>query len=194
MRSKTRRGAQVAAGVRRGNAVVRPFVVRAISARATRGVLDLGGGRQLPCAMGRSGRRALKREGDGATPLGRHRVRFVLWRADRSLPPPTALPCRPIRPDDGWCDAVGDRNYNRRVRHPYPASAEHLWREDHLYDIVVVLDANERPRKQGAGSAIFLHLARPGYQPTAGCVALTRRDLVRVLGLMRRRHSILVRD
>jgi L,D-peptidoglycan transpeptidase YkuD (ErfK/YbiS/YcfS/YnhG family) len=191
MRSKNRQASPRASGEPKGR-IVRPFVVRSISARATRGMLDLGGGCQLPCALGRSGRRALKREGDGATPLGRHPVRYVLWRADRGLPPRTALPCRPIRPDDGWCDAVGDRNYNRPVRHPYPASAERLWRDDDLYDVVVVLAANERPRKQGAGSALFMHLARPGYQPTAGCVALTRRDISRVLGRMRRRGSILV--
>jgi len=88
---------------------------------------------------------------------------------------------RPIAPDDGWCDAPGDRNYNRPVRHPYPASAERLWREDGLYDIVVVLSHNVRPRVRGAGSAVFMHLARPGYRPTEGCIALKREHLLRLL-------------
>jgi L,D-peptidoglycan transpeptidase YkuD (ErfK/YbiS/YcfS/YnhG family) len=99
---------------------------------------------------------------------------------------------RVIKPDDGWCDAVGDRNYNRRVRHPYPASAERLWRQDALYDVIVVLDHNRQPRVQGAGSAIFMHLARPGYRPTEGCVALARRHLLLVLAAARRDMRIVI--
>lgn len=97
---------------------------------------------------------------------------------------------RPLRPQDGWCDAVGDRNYNRPVRHPYPASAERLWREDGLYDVIVVLDHNARPRVQGAGSAIFMHLARPQYTPTEGCIALARRDMLRLLPRLGRRSRL----
>lgn len=135
----------------------------------------------LPCAIGRSGRSFTKREGDNATPIGCWKLVQVLYRADRMMRPRTMLPVRRLRPDDGWCDAVGDRNYNRGVRHPYPASAERLWRQDGLYDVVVVLDHNTRPRMQGAGSAIFMHIARPQYRPTEGCVALSRRDLLLVL-------------
>jgi len=91
------------------------------------------------------------------------------------------LRVRALRPDDGWCDAPDDRNYNRLVRHPYPARAEQLWREDGLYDIIVVLDHNRRPRVRGAGSAVFLHCAAEGYTPTAGCIAVRRADLVRLL-------------
>jgi len=106
---------------------------------------------------------------------------LVLYRADRMKRPRTLLPVRPLEPDDGWCDAIGDRNYNRPVRHPYPAGAERLWREDALYDLIVVLDHNRRPRVQGAGSAIFMHVARPGYRPTEGCIALARQHLLLVL-------------
>ena len=151
-----------------------------LSAAATRGVVRLGG-LAFPCALGRSGRSVRKREGDGATPVGRWRLLRVLYRSDRGRRPSTRLPVRPIAPDDGWCDAPGDRNYNRPVRHPYPASAERLWREDGLYDIVVVLSHNVRPRVRGAGSAVFMHLARPGYRPTEGCIALTREHLLRLL-------------
>jgi L,D-peptidoglycan transpeptidase YkuD (ErfK/YbiS/YcfS/YnhG family) len=140
----------------------------------------------LPCAIGRSGRSVRKREGDGATPSGAWRPVLVLYRADRVQRPRTVLPVRRLKADDGWCDAVGDGNYNRWVRHPYPASAERLWRADALYDVVVVLDHNRRPRMQGAGSAIFMHLARPGYQPTEGCVALARRHLLMLLAAVRR--------
>jgi L,D-peptidoglycan transpeptidase YkuD (ErfK/YbiS/YcfS/YnhG family) len=159
---------------------VRWIVVNARSQAATRGTLRLGG-RHYCCALGKGGRRALKREGDGATPIGAFPVRFVLFRQDRIAPPATGLSCRPIRTRDGWCDAADDRNYNRMVTHPYPVSAECLWREDALYDLVVVLGINDIPRRRGAGSAIFMHLARPGYRPTEGCIALTRRDLQLVL-------------
>jgi L,D-peptidoglycan transpeptidase YkuD (ErfK/YbiS/YcfS/YnhG family) len=154
---------------------------RALS--AARGFLFMGP-LVLPCALGRSGRSTRKREGDGATPSGIWRPLLVLYRADRVTRPRTRLPVRPLKVDDGWCDAVGDRNYNRPVRHPYPASAERLWREDGLYDLIVVLDHNRRPRVKGAGSAIFVHVARPGYGPTEGCVALARHHLLRVLANM----------
>lgn len=158
----------------------RTATVLGLSAAATRGVVRLGG-LAFPCALGRSGRSVRKREGDGATPVGRWRLLGVLYRSDRGRCPSTRLPVRPIAPDDGWCDAPGDRNYNRPVRHPYPASAERLWREDGLYDIVVVLSHNVRPRVRGAGSAVFMHLARPGYRPTEGCIALKREHLLRLL-------------
>lgn len=137
----------------------------------------------VPCALGRSGTRSRKREGDGATPRGTFRLESAFFRPDKLVRPRTRLPLAASRCNDGWCDATNDRNYNRRVKHPYPASAEHLWRRDGLYDIVVVVDYNRRPRRQGAGSAIFMHVAERGLKPTEGCVALTRRNLQKVLAL-----------
>jgi L,D-peptidoglycan transpeptidase YkuD (ErfK/YbiS/YcfS/YnhG family) len=157
-----------------------PLRIGSRSRKATRGFATAGVSR-LSCALGRNGRSHSKREGDGATPIGIWRPIMVLYRADRIVRPKTRLPVKPLRPDDGWCDAVGDRNYNRPVRHPYPASAERLWRDDDLYDLIVVLDHNARPRVQGAGSAIFIHLARPGYSATEGCIAFARRDLLLLL-------------
>jgi L,D-peptidoglycan transpeptidase YkuD (ErfK/YbiS/YcfS/YnhG family) len=147
---------------------------------AARGWLKLGN-LTFPCALGRAGMRVRKREGDGATPAGAWRLRCVLYRPDRVLRPRTVLPIRPLRLEDGWCDTPGDRNYNRLVRHPYPASAERLWRADGLYDVLVVLDYNASPRVRGKGSAIFLHVARSDYAPTEGCIALARGHLVRLL-------------
>lgn len=163
--------------------------VRSLSARATKGVLSCGNLRFV-CALGRSGRRAVKREGDGATPIGSFALRHVLYRADRVRRPSTLLPVSRIRTKDGWCDDPRDRNYNRPVRHPYPASAEHLWRDDHLYDLVVVMGHNDAPRVKCAGSAVFLHVAGPGMAPTAGCVALQRRDLMRLLAQLSPRSRI----
>jgi L,D-peptidoglycan transpeptidase YkuD (ErfK/YbiS/YcfS/YnhG family) len=104
-----------------------------------------------------------------------------LYRPDRVVRPWTRLPLRPIRPGDSWCDDPAERNYNRLVRLPSRRSAEGLVRADHLYDLVLVLGYNDRPRVRGKGSAIFVHLARPGYTPTDGCIALSRRDMLMLL-------------
>jgi len=146
----------------------------------------------MPCALGRGGIRALKREGDGATPMGRWRLEKVLYRPDRLRHAGAGLPLEVIRVADGWCDAPGDRNYNRPVRHPYPASAEHLWRKDGLYDIVVALACNIRPRVRGRGSAIFMHVASPDYAPTEGCIALARPHLLRLLAYIGAEASVVV--
>jgi L,D-peptidoglycan transpeptidase YkuD (ErfK/YbiS/YcfS/YnhG family) len=155
-------------------------VISGLSAAGSRGVVRLGV-LNLPCALGRRGRRTRKREGDGATPVGSWQTLRVLYRADRIRRPMTGLPVKPIGRDDGWCDAPADRNYNRPVRLPYAASAEAVWRADRLYDIVVVLSHNTRPRVRGCGSAVFLHVAKSGYAPTEGCIALRREHLLALL-------------
>lgn len=146
------------------------------------GFLALGP-EQVRCSIGRGGVKpaADKREGDGATPAGIWKLREVRYRPDRGSAPHTALTCLRIAEDDGWCDAPADPAYNRPVKLPYPASAEHMWLESGVYDIVVPLGFNDDPPTPGAGSAIFLHLAMPGYTPTAGCVALTRADMETLL-------------
>ncbi len=154
--------------------------VRGRSAHSANGVVTLDA-LSLKCALGRAGRRTRKREGDGATPIGTWRFVEVFYRADRTSRPRTALPVHALKPDSGWCDTPCDRNYNRKVHYPYAASAERMWRDDPLYNLVVVISHNRLPRVQGAGSAIFIHIARPGYLPTEGCVALSERDLRQVL-------------
>lgn len=170
--------------------MARDLVVRALNRRATSGIATIGP-LSLRCGLGRTGMSYRKRESDGATPVGRWPILDVLYRPDRrqGLYGAYARGMRRLRPCDGWCDAAGDRNYNRPVRHPYPASAETLWRDDHLYDVIVVLEHNHVPRIQHHGSAIFMHLARVmedgALAPTAGCVALRRRDLAIVLEKLR---------
>lgn len=144
------------------------------------GLLRLGGA-VWRCAIGAGGIRADKREGDGATPAALMPLRRVLYRADRAAPPACRVPVEPIGPADGWCDDPAHPDYNRRVTLPHPARHERLWREDALYDIVGVLGWNDAPVVPHRGSAIFLHLARPGCAPTEGCVALAERDLRAVL-------------
>ncbi len=134
-------------------------------------------------ALGHGGVRADKHEGDGATPVGVLPLRTVLYRADRGAAPHTAVPVQALKPDDGWCDDPANAAYNRPVRLPIDASAEALWRDDAVYDIIGVLGWNDAPIEPGRGSAIFLHVAQPDYAPTAGCVALAPDDLRRVLAM-----------
>ncbi|HEX5379264.1 MAG TPA: L,D-transpeptidase family protein [Phenylobacterium sp.] len=164
------------------------------------GRFDLGG-RWCDCALGREGvvPAAEKREGDGCSPLGVWPVRRVLYRPDSAfatLPALTTLgvPCAPIAPDDGWCDAPGDPRYNRPVKLPYPASAERMWRDDHLYDIVVVLGHNDDPVTPLMGSAIFLHLAKPDYSGTEGCVALQAGDMIELLSKLQEGSAVSIVD
>jgi len=138
---------------------------------------------ELQCAIGKGGviEAGQKREGDGASPIGSWPLRRVFYRADKVTAPETALPLVPIKQNDGWCDDPADALYNRPVTLPYPASHEKLWREDSVYDIIVELGHNDDPPVPGLGSAIFLHIAKPGYEPTEGCIALSEIDLRLVL-------------
>ncbi len=133
--------------------------------------------REVRCALGPGGIKAHKKEGDGATPAGLFPLRRVLYRPDRLATPNTRLPLSPIRPNDGWCDDPGDPRYNTQVEKPFEASHETLWRKDGLYDLLVVLGYNDDPPIPNLGSAIFIHVAKPGYAPTEGCVALGLADL-----------------
>ncbi len=158
--------------------------------------LELGDGRVVRAAIGKGGFKParLKREGDGATPVGIWRLKHVLYRPDRAGPPATNLPASAIEQNDGWCDAPNDPAYNRPVTLPYPASAEAMWREDGAYDLVVVLGHNDAPPVAGLGSAIFMHLAREDYSPTEGCVALSRPDLEALLRMAKPGDALEVRS
>ncbi len=139
------------------------------------------GNRVFRCTLGRGGVTTDKREGDGATPAGTYPLRQLLYRSDRLAPPTNVLPNSPLRPSDGWCDDPGHSAYNHPVTLPLDASSESMWRDDHLYDLVVVLGYNDDPVVSGLGSAIFLHVASPEYSPTEGCIALAKEDLLTVL-------------
>jgi len=169
----------------------RPITVLLLPRERHRGLVRCGP-LVFRCALGRSGVTHLKREGDGATPAGRYRLLSLLYRPDRTLRPRAALPLRVLRPHDGWCEDAGDGRYNRPVRLPNSAASESMWRTDRLYDVVGVLDWNLSPRARGRGSAIFLHLCRPGYGPTEGCIALNPRDLARLLAAAGPRPEFMV--
>lgn len=141
------------------------------------------GEKVYPCRIGRKGAvaEARGREGDEKTPLGDYIVRFGLYRADRLPKPESNLTFRALREDDGWCDAAGDSAYNRFIRLPYPSSHEKLWREDGVYDVVLVMSHNDNPPQAGLGSAVFFHIAQYDDRQTLGCVALEPEAMVKLL-------------
>jgi L,D-peptidoglycan transpeptidase YkuD (ErfK/YbiS/YcfS/YnhG family) len=138
-------------------------------------------GQAVPVALGRGGIKANKREGDGGTPKGTFRPRRLWWRADRHPRPRTFLAVRAIKPEDAWCEDPESRHYNQPVRRHRDQDGDRLKRDDHLYDFIVEIDHNSSPRIKGRGSAVFLHLARENFGPTAGCVSMTRSSMLRLL-------------
>ncbi|WP_069878599.1 L,D-transpeptidase [Bosea sp. BIWAKO-01] len=169
--------------LRRG--LTRLRVVRSVHDRR-KGFL-IAGGTCFPCALGRSGIIVAKREGDGGTPRATLPLRRIFYRADRLPRPHSTLPLRRIAPRDAWCDDRADRRYNRLIDRPPGEAEERLTREDHLYDVIVEMGWNDAPVIRGRGSAIFWHLARPGFTPTAGCVAVERHVFQKLLPRLARR-------
>ncbi len=138
-----------------------------------------------PCALGRSGmvRGFDKCEGDGATPMGSYPVRQVFYRSDKINKPVCRLPLEVITPSMGWCDASEHPAYNKLVQLPFGNSHELLWRDDDLYDLIVVIGHNDDPVVAGAGSCIFLHITRGDYEPTEGCASFIEEDLLKLVRL-----------
>ena len=161
------------------------LTVRAAPSNPTRAFVKLGPV-VVSAAIGRSGRTAFKREGDGATPIASMRVLSGFVRADRVRGLESGLALRPAEKSMLWCDQPDHAAYNRLVRAPFKPSHEEMCRADGLYDICLVLDWNVTSRARHRGSAIFFHLIKPGYQPTAGCVAVSLRDMKRLLPHIRK--------
>ncbi|MGO8922385.1 MAG: L,D-transpeptidase family protein [Xanthobacteraceae bacterium] len=152
----------------------------------------VAGQRAIRAALGRTSVKAAKREGDGATPAGQFHPVRLWWRSDRLPRPRTLLPVRRIGADDAWCEDPKDRRYNRPFRRSADEPGDRLKRVDGLYDLIVEIDHNTRPRVAGRGSAVFIHVARPGFGPTAGCVALSRSDLQQLVRRLSPKTRIIV--
>jgi L,D-peptidoglycan transpeptidase YkuD (ErfK/YbiS/YcfS/YnhG family) len=153
--------------------------VRQLAGNRARGWLTAGPFR-IPCALGPAGIVRLKREGDMGTPAGRFPLLWGYCRPDRVRLRAAGAPLRPLARDQGWCEDPASPRYNRPVRLPARDCTDRMWREDHLYDLTFVLDQNFTRRARGCGSATFFHLARPGLTPTAGCVAISRADMLKL--------------
>lgn len=150
-----------------------------------------GGSARAVCGHG--GVRSDKREGDGASPEGIFPLVAAYYRPDRVAPPAAGLRLTPLCPEHGWVDDPDDKLYNRPVRLPCAARHEQLWREDGLYDLVVVIGYNTDPPVPGLGSAIFLHVARPDFAPTEGCIAVAREVLAGLLARIGPGSTIAIR-
>lgn len=153
-------------------------------------------GKSYPCRIGRKGAVSYTkgREGDEKTPLGDYALRFGLYRADRLPKPRSPLTFRPLRENDGWCDASDDAAYNRFIRLPYPASHEKLWREDGAYDVILVMSHNDSPPEAGLGSAVFIHIAQFDDRETLGCVALAPEVMIKLLPHLKTGMAISVQE
>jgi L,D-peptidoglycan transpeptidase YkuD (ErfK/YbiS/YcfS/YnhG family) len=165
--------------------------IRTAAGDPRRGWLTAGG-QTIPVALGRGGIKANKREGDGGTPKGTFRPRQLWWRADRHPRPRTFLAVRAIGPEDAWCEDPSSRHYNQPVRLDRADSGDRLKRDDHLYDFIIAIDHNSSPRIKGRGSAVFLHLARENFGPTAGCVSMTKSAMLRLLRRLGPETKILI--
>ena len=159
-----------------------------LTVQANSGDSSLGwailGPKRWRCVVGAGGVREDKVEGDAATPAGEYPLRRIYFRNDRLVLPKVRLPARPIGEHDGWCDDPHSPAYNRLVRIPNNSSHEKMWREDGLYDLLVVVGYNDDPPEGEWGSAIFLHMARDDMSPTRGCVAFARNDLLELVTLL----------
>ena len=166
-------------------------LIRAAAGRPSNGWL-VAGAQILPVALGRGGIKANKFEGDGGTPRGTFRPVRLWWRNDRHPRPKTHLPTRAIRLTDAWSEDPADRHYNKAVKRAPGDDGDRLMRADHLYDFIVEIDHNTRPRVASRGSAVFLHLARENFSPTAGCVGLTQHAMLRLLSRLGPQTKIVI--
>jgi len=167
------------------------LVVTADGPGATQGWAEIGG-RKFRCALGRGGIVADKREGDGGTPVGSFALRRLFVRADKGTTPKAPVPISITTENDGWCDAPEHPDYNRHIALPFTASHEKMWLDSDVYDLVLVIGHNDDPVVPYAGSAVFVHLARPDYSPTEGCIAFARADLEAVLAALGPKDQVVV--
>ena len=151
-------------------------------------------GSQTRAAVGAAGVSATKREGDKATPAGTFPLPFGTYRPDRIELPGTSLPMTPLREAHAWVDDPNDPKYNQLVELPYPAHVEEMWRADGIYDLLVIVGYNMNPTRPGAGSAIFLHIARPNFSSTEGCIAIERSVLLKLIPLLDPNSTITIQS
>jgi L,D-peptidoglycan transpeptidase YkuD (ErfK/YbiS/YcfS/YnhG family) len=190
MRPRTRFDPNTYQNLERGPALGK-ITIRSGAGSRQKGWL-MAGSLVIPVALGRGGILANKREGDGGTPRGRFHPLRVWWRADRHSRPRTLLPVRRITPSDAWSEDPNDRHYNQPIRVSKNDAGDRLTRDDHLYDFIIEIDHNTRPRISGRGSAVFLHLTREGFSSTAGCVGMTRGAMLHLLSRIGPQTSIIV--
>jgi len=145
---------------------------------------------KFKCSLGKNGVTKNKVEGDKCTPSGVYRLKQVFYRADRINKITTNLKKIKIKKNMGWCDDPSSKRYNRLIKIPYKFSHEKLYRKDHIYDIVVILNYNMNPVVKKRGSAIFMHITKKNYLKTLGCIALKKNDLLKILNKVKKDNII----
>ncbi len=146
------------------------------------------------CSIGYNGLSKNKTEGDGCTPVGTFKLNKIMYRPDKINNFKSNLETEIIEKRDGWCDDINSELYNQKIIFPYELSAENLYRDDDLYDLICIIDYNLNPIIKGKGSAIFLHVARSDYSPTHGCVAIKKDELIEIAIKLNRDSSIQIDD
>ena len=136
---------------------------------------------RIKCAIGKRGIGHKKREGDKITPVGKFKIRSILYRKDRAIRIKSKITTLPITKDMGWCDDPKSKKYNKLIKFPFKGHAERLYRKDNTYDIILVLNYNSNPIRKGKGSAIFIHVSRKNYKNTLGCIAVSKGDLKKII-------------
>ncbi len=149
---------------------------------------------KFPCAIGKNGITKNKTEGDGCTPFGCYKFNKIYYRADKLGDLKINLNAETISSNYGWCDDPNSKYYNKLIKFPFSQSAEELYRDDDLYDIVCVIDYNINPTQSGKGSAIFLHVAHEDYRGTEGCIALNKRHLLQIVSKITTKTIIDIRS
>ena len=145
---------------------------------------------KLKCSIGKSGIRSQKKEGDFATPKGEFKLGLLYYRKDRIKLPKCKIIKKIIKKNTGWCDDSKSRKYNREISFPFKYRAEKLYRKDKIYDLLIVIKYNYKPTVKKKGSAIFLHLADKKYKPTKGCVAIAKKDFMKILPFINKKTKI----
>ena len=145
---------------------------------------------KVKCAVGKRGIKKKIKEGDLITPKGSFKIKDIYYRKDKVKNISNKLKKKIIHKNMGWCDDPRSKSYNQLIRYPFKFSSEKLFRSDNLYDIIIVLNFNMRPIKKNKGSAIFIHVAKKNYEPTKGCVAVKKKELIKITNILKKNTII----
>ena len=144
---------------------------------------------KLKCSVGKLGIKKFKKEGDLTTPKGLFKLGILYFRGDRNKNLKALISKKKIKKNMGWCDDINSKRYNQEIRFPYKYHAERLYRRDGIYDIFINIKYNQNPTIKGKGSAIFLHLANKNYKTTKGCVAISKKDFLKILPYIKKKNK-----
>tara|TARA_B100001063_G_C16527616_1_gene434759 strand:- start:58 stop:558 length:501 start_codon:yes stop_codon:yes gene_type:complete len=146
------------------------------------------------CSIGKRGIGRKRKEGDLITPIGKYKIEYILYRKDRIKKIKTRIKKTIIKKNMGWCNDPDSNNYNKLIKLPSVYSFEKLYKKENIYDVILVLNYNMNPIIKNKGSAIFIHAAKRNYQRTEGCVALKKRDLLKIIEKLKKSTKVMIGD